>query len=154
MRTLAVLFILGLIVGALLAWFIQAERLTALQAKFDRFVQIVKTEGEDAQKISEAKDAENKRIKEQSDHEYQTSLDKLRADNQRLRNSRSRQSILPPAPTNSKSTDLSCFDRNDLESALQRFDSGVTELVDEGDENTLSLNTAKEWAAQLKGDKK
>jgi hypothetical protein len=57
---------------------------------------------------------------------------------------------VPAAPAGSRSPDLACFDRAELEQALQRFDAGVTGLFDEGDTNAVGLNVARSWAASIR----
>lgn len=148
--TLAALFALGLAFGISGAWWVQGQRLATTQARFDGFVGTVKAEGEAAKKLAEAKAAEDKRIKENSDHEYQIALAGLRADNQRLRDARAGSRIVPAAPAGSRSPDLACFDRPELEQALQRFDAGISGLFDEGDTDAVGLNVARPWAANIR----
>ncbi|OZA08390.1 MAG: hypothetical protein B7X97_06400, partial [Methylotenera sp. 17-45-7] len=57
---LAALFALGLAFGGSGAWWVQGQRLAATQARFDGFVGTVKTEGEAAKKLADAKAAEDK----------------------------------------------------------------------------------------------
>jgi hypothetical protein len=144
---LIILFALGCAVGGVCAWWIQNQRLTAVQYKFDSFYKTVKATGEAAQKVADAKADEDQRTKEKADHEYKVSLASLFADNKRLRLARASSDIVPSTPAGSSRPDLACFDRTELEQTLQRFDNGVTQLVDEGDKNTLALNVAVDWAA-------
>jgi len=147
---LAALFALGLAFGGSGAWWVQGQRLAATQARFDGFVGTVKAEGDAAKKLAEAKAAEDKRIKENSDHEYQITLAGLRADNKRLRDARAGSRIVPAAPAGSRSPGLACFDRAELEQALQRFDAGIAGLFDEGDTDAVGLNVARSWAASIR----
>jgi hypothetical protein len=117
-----------------------------VQAKFDGFVATTKAEGEAAKKLADATAAEDKRKKESSDHEYETRIASLAADNQRLRDARARSGYVPAAPAGSRSPGLACFDRAELEQALRRFDEGVTGIIDEGDADAVGLNSAREWA--------
>ena len=149
---LAALFALGLTFGGSGAWWVQGQRLAATQARFDGFVGTVKAEGEAAKKLAEAKADEDKRTKENSDHEYKIALAGLRADNQRLRDARAGSRIVPAAPAGSRSPDLACFDRAELEQALQRFDAGIAGLFDEGDTNAVGLNVARSWATRILRD--
>lgn len=149
---LAALFALGLAFGGSGAWWVQGQRLAATQARFDGFVGTVKAEGEAAKKLAEAKAAEDKRIKENSDHEYQITLAGVRADNKRLRDARSGSHILPAAPAGSRSPGVACFDRAELEQALQRFDARIAGLFDEGDADAVGLNVARSWAASIRAD--
>ena len=145
-------FVLGLTTGTGGAWWLQGLRLDAVQAKYDGFVATVKAEGDAATKLAEAAAAEDKRKKESSDHEYQITLAGLRADNKRLRDARAGSRIVPAAPAGSRSPGLACFDRAELEQALQRFDAGIAGLFDEGDTDAVGLNVARSWAASIRAD--
>lgn len=147
---LAALFALGLAFGGSGAWWVQGQRLAATQARFDGFVGTVKAEGDAAKKLAEAKAAEDRRIKENSDHEYQITLAGLRADNKRLRDAPAGSRIVPAAPAGFRSPGLACFDRAELEQALQRFDAGIAGLFDEGDTDAVGLNVARSWAASIR----
>lgn len=148
---LAALFALGLAFGGSGAWWVQGQRLAATQARFDGFVGTVKAEGEAAKKLADAKAAEDKRNKESSDHEYQTTIARLDADVKRMRDDRARSRFVPAAPAGSRSIGLACFDRADLERTLQQFDEAVTGLIAEGDADAVGLNVARSWAAGIRG---
>ena len=143
-------FVLGLSSGAGGAWWLQGLRLDAVQAKYDGFVATVKAEGDAATKLAEATAAEDKRNKESSDHEYQTTIASLDADVKRLRDDRARSSFVPAAPAGSRSVGLACFDRADLERTLQQFDEAVTGLIAEGDADAVGLNVARSWAGGIR----
>ena len=145
-------FALGLASGGGVAWKVQGWRLDAVQAKFDGFTATVKAEGEAAKKLADATAAEDKRKKESSDHEYETRIASLTADNQRLRDARARSGYVPAAPAGSRSPELACFDRTELEQALRRFDEGITGLFAEGDAQAVGLNVARSWAAGIRAD--
>lgn len=143
-------FVLGLTTGTGGAWWVQGLRLDALQAKYDGFVATTKAEGEAAKKLAEAQAAEDKRKKESSDHEYETTIASLRADVKRMRDDRARNRFVPAAPAGSRSVGLACFDRADLERTLQQFDEAVTGLIAEGDADAVGLNVARSWAAGIR----
>ena len=144
--TLAALFALGLAFGGSGAWWVQGLRLDAVQA----FVATTKAEGEAAKKLADAKAAEDKRNKESSDHEYETTIASLRADVKRMRDDRARSRFVPAAPAGSRSVDLACFDRAELERTLQQFDEAVTGLIAEGDADAVGLNVARSWAGGIR----
>lgn len=144
---LAALFALGLSSGAGGAWWVQGLRLDAVKA----FVATTKAEGEAAKKLADAKAAEDKRNKESSDHEYQTTIARLDADVKRMRDDRARSRFVPAAPAGSRSVGLACFDRADLERTLQQFDEAVTGLIAEGDADAVGLNVGRSWAAGIRG---
>ena len=148
---LASLFALGLAFGGSGVWWVQGLRLAALQAEYDGFVATTKAEGEAAKKLADAQAAEDKRNKESSDHEYQTTIASLRADVKRMRDDRARSRFVPAAPAGSRSVDLACFDRAELEQALQRFDDGISGLIAEGDAGAVGLNVARSWASGIRG---
>jgi len=149
---LAALFALGLAFGGSGAWWVQGQRLAATQARFDGFVGTVKAEGDAAKKLADATAAEDKRKKESSDHEYETRIASLTADVKRMRDDRARSRFVPAAPAGSRSVGLACFDRAELEQALQRFDDGISGLIAEGDAGAVGLNVARRWAAGIRPD--
>ena len=144
-------FVIGLSSGAGGAWWVQGLRLDAVQAEYDGFVATTKAEGKAAKKLAEAAAAEDKRKKESSDHEYETTIASLRADVKRMRDDRARSRFVPAAPAGSRSVDLACFNRADLERTLQRFDEAVTGLIAEGDADAVGLNVARSWASGIRG---
>ena len=149
---LAALFALGLAFGGSGAWWVQGQRLAATQARFDGFVATVKAEGDAAKKLAEAKAAEDKRTKENSDHEYKSALAGLRADNQRMRDARAGSRFVPAAPAGSRRVDLACFDRAELERTIRDFDTAIQGLVDQGSADAVGLNVARSWAAGIRPD--
>ena len=144
---LAALFALGLASGAGGAWWVQGLRLDAVQA----FVATVNAEGEAATKLAEATAAEDKRKKESSDHDYQTTIAGLNADIKRMRDDRARSRFVPAAPAGSRRVDLACFDRAELERTIRDFDTAIQGLVDQGSADAVGLNVAKSWAAGIRG---
>lgn len=143
-------FALGLASGGGVAWKVQGWRLDAVQAKFDGFVATTKAEGEAVKKLADATAAEDKRKKENSDHDYQTRIAGLVANNRRLRDARARSGYVPAAPAGSRNPEIACFDRSELDQALRRLDEGVTGLIAEGDADTVGLNVARSWAASAR----
>lgn len=142
-------FVLGLTTGTGGAWWVQGLRLDAVQAKYDGFVATTKAQGEAAKKLADAQAAEDKRKKESSDHEYETTIASLRADVKRMRDDRARSRFVPTAPANSRSPGLACFDRADLDGALRRLDAGISGLIEEGDAGAVGLNAGRRWAAGI-----
>ena len=149
---LAALFALGLAFGGSGAWWVQGQRLAATQARFDGFVGTVKAEGEAARKLADATAAEDKRKKQSSDHEYQTTIASLRADVKRMRDDRARSRFVPAAPAGSRRVDLACFDRAELERTIRDFDTAIQGLVDQGSADAVGLNVARRWAAGIRPD--
>ena len=149
---LAALFALGLTFGGSGAWWVQGQRLAATQARFDGFVGTVKAQGEATKKLADATAAEDKRKKESSDHEYQTTIASLRADVKRMRDARAGSRFVPAAPAGSRRVDLACFDRAELERTIRDFDTAIQGLVDQGSADAVGLNVARRWAAGIRPD--
>ena len=139
-------FVLGLSTGTGGAWWVQGLRLDAVQA----FVATTKAQGEAAKKLADAQTAEDKRKKESSDHEYETTIASLRADVKRMRDDRARSRFVPAAPAGSRSVGIACFDRAELERTLQQFDEAVTGLIAEGDADAVGLNVARSWVSGIR----
>ena len=144
-------FVIGLSSGAGGAWWVQGLRLDAVQAEYDGFVATTKAQGEAAKKLADAQGAEDKRKKESSDHEYQAAIASLRTDVKRMRDARAGSRFVPAAPAGSRSPSLACFDRAELEQALQRLDDEVSGLIAEGSADAVGLNVARGWAASIRG---
>lgn len=149
---MAAAFVIGLSSGAGGAWWVQGLRLDAVQAKYDGFVATTKAQGEAAKKLADAQTAEDKRKKESSDHEYQTTIASLRADVKRMRDARAGSRFVSAAPAGSRRVDLACFDRAELERTLRDFDSAIQGLVDQGSADAVGLNVARSWAAGIRPD--
>lgn len=141
-----IIFVIGLGVGAVPAWVFQGARLDASVAKYDLFVEQVKSVGELAEAEATRIEDEHKQLKKDTDNENKLALDTLRADIKRMRNDRSGGSFVPAAPAGSSRPDLACYDRTKLIGATGRLIDGVRGLVDEGSAATINLNTAKAWA--------
>lgn len=107
-----------------------------------------RTTGEIAAKAAQVQQARDQARKEASDASYTKALALLSADHQRLLNARAGGSYLPPALAGASRSDLACFDRAELESALGRLDRGVSIIVGEGDQVALRLKLAVEWATR------
>lgn len=145
-------FVIGLGSGGSAAWWVQGLRLDAVQAEYDGFVATTKAEGEAAKKLADATAAEDKRKKESSDHEYQTTIASLRADVKRMRDARAGSRFVPAAPAGSRRVDLACFDRAELERTIRDFDTSIQGLVDQGSADAVGLNVARRWAAGIRPD--
>ena len=148
----AAAFVIGLSSGAGGAWWVQGLRLDAVQAEYDGFVATIEAQGEAAKKLADATAAEDKRKKESSDHEYQTTIASLRADVKRMRDARAGSRFVPAAPAGSRRVDLACFDRAELERTIRDFDTAIQGLVDQGSADAVGLNVARSWAAGIRPD--
>lgn len=135
---------LGLVVLSIFGygWF---KGHSSAQTAFDEYRGKVEALGEaQAKRTAEIIKVQNAR-KDASDASYKIQLAALNADIGELRNRRT--SDLPATPTGSRCPDgWACFDRAELQSALQRFDGEVSGIVAEGDQVKLRLKLAAEWA--------
>lgn len=106
----------------------------------------MKAEGVAAKKLADMQIAKGELAKKEIDLEYQRTLRTLRADNQRLLDTRARGSFIPAIRASSRGAEIACFNRPELERAIQHFDAGVSKLLDEGDANAIGLDAARAWA--------
>jgi len=102
--------------------------------------------GDAAQQVANARILSEQQAKRKADDENKLTLTALRADNKRLRSDRARSNFVPPAGAEARRPNLACFDRAELESAIQLLDGRVSPIVDQGSEAVVNLNTAKTWA--------
>ena len=146
-------FALGLIAGSLItgtgSWYVQGLRIDKLKSEHEIFIQKTKSVGEIVQAKSDTITVTQEKAKEVADVDYKETIKRLNADNKRLRNERARASYTPAATANSRSPDLACFDRTELEQAFRFLDSGISELAQEGDQNTTRLVSGMKWAQSL-----
>lgn len=142
-----VALVVGLASGGAGAWWVQGNRLDAVKADYSTFVATTKAQGELAKQAAAANIQNDINAKEAADHDYQTALDSLRADNLRLHNTSAAIRIVPPASPSAASPDTACFDRAQLEQSLRAFAGGVEALLGEGDEAVIGLAAGREWVA-------
>ena len=125
---------------------IQSSRLAACKAESAAFVAQTKAAGEEAQRKAKAENERHAKLLKETEAGYAKAKSNLSAANQRLRDANSARRFVPG---DSKATDgisRTCYDSAILESALQRLTGGVSQLVDEGDQNTLRLKLSRDWA--------
>lgn len=137
------------IAGLGVALKVQSSRLEAKTAQYDGFVAQVKA-------IGEVQETETKRVNEkyleivkEKDNENLIVKTKLAVVTKRLRDNNTSSSLVPTNPTSSRSPNLSCYDRIELDSALRSFTGGTEELIIEGQSSAIDLNTGKEWVKSL-----
>lgn len=141
-------FAFGVLSGGGTAWKIQGWRLDAVQSKFDGFVATTKAFGEAAQVASDKTKAEDKRRQEKANHEKDTTIAKLLADNKRMHIARSSSNFLPPASAVTLRPDRACFDRAKLEQSIRELDLGLQGITEKCDIARVTLDSAKKWAAE------
>ena len=147
LRVLAYLC-LALLAGCLFlgtAWKVQSKRLELAQRELQVFTQEVKAKGLAAQKAADKKAKEDKAKKDAIDKKHKTELASFRARIKRLRAHSSGDGV-PAVPASTSRPDLICFDRADYKRAYGEFRAEIRGLADEGTENTVALDSAKEWA--------
>lgn len=134
------------LVAAGLGLTVQSARLKAEKAEHKAFVAQTAAAGKVAEAINTARIKEGKDKKEKADEKNTRDLAALRADNKRLRDERASSNYLPAVRPGARSPETITFDRADLERAIQQLATGVSELLDKGDEARVNLDTAKRWA--------
>lgn len=127
----------------------ELARAQLVKAQFDGFVGQTREIGKAAQKAAESREKSDQILKEQSDAENNRSSAGTAADAHQLRDARSRGNFVPLKPPGAGSPDRACFDRAELEQAIQRLDDEVSRLFAKGDQAVIDLNTAKRWHAGL-----
>lgn len=100
--------------------------------------------GEAAAKKAKETELADKKRKEVTDRENSINRKRIADLSKRLRDSRS--NYLPPAPSGSPSPERACFGRGELEQAIRRLDDGVSQIIGEGDQARVDLDSAKKWA--------
>ena len=116
------------------------------QLKAEEFEAATEALGKAAQTAKVAREKKDQLNKEQTDAETKRSLDKLRADNQRLRHERARIRFVPEAASIAGNLDRACFNRPGLESAIRVFTDEVSGIVEQCGETVIKLDAAKAWA--------
>jgi hypothetical protein len=104
-------------------------------------------------RLSEALQAENKRIQEANEtriqvlnEQHKRYSDDLRADIRGMRKQTS--SSIMPKTKDPRSTEIT-FSKEQLDTAIQGFRGEIQALIARGAECQLDLNTAKEWASGI-----
>jgi hypothetical protein len=115
----------------------------------------VKKNWAEAAAIAQRQTAENAKqvlrdvkAKERSDENYTRNLARLRADLNRLRDSRA--SLLPSAPAGAADPDRACFDRPQLDAALRAYREGILGIIGEGAAALEGLDEARVWAQEIR----
>lgn len=148
-KLIGILVVVAALFGAgyKLGYDYQEKRVLAVTSELADFKARVDEDGKQAQTIVENKAAADKLLKEKTDEASQRAVAAVIADNDKLRKYRARTGYVPAASPGSKRPNVACFDRAKLESAIQLADAGISELIKQGDECRVSLDSAKTWAA-------
>lgn len=126
----------------------EKENTHKVQVAFNTFVKKTNEAGEAAAARAKAIEAADKLKKEKADAENFRTITELRDSVARLRRARSGGSYLTPASPTAQSPDTITFDRAELERAIRQTDERIQELISEGDEARINLDTAIRWAAE------
>ena len=139
--------------GTFSGYSIQSFKYSSLEKEYTAFITKTQLAGEIAKKDAENKEKAYEAAKENTNQKYSDAIRDLVADNNRLRQERSSRRYVPGPPSTSKRPDLACFDRRELEQAIQRFTDEVSGIVEQGDKERLGLNAAKFWVQDLQRTK-
>ena len=145
--------ILGML-GSLSLWLSSVENKGYVRGKAEVQLQFNKFKTDQARlaanadakaRATEAKDKTRQEKADATNKDLRRELDLRR---KQLRDARSSAgaSVVPDAPAGSGSPDTATFDRAKLDGALRSFTSGVEELIGEGAEAVIDLDTAKAWS--------
>lgn len=119
-----------------------------LRIEYNQFVSKTEELGKAAEAKAKQIEAADKLRKEKADAENFRTITELRDSVARLRRARSSGGYLAPASATSESPDTITFDRAELERAIRQTDDRIQELISEGDEARINLDTAIRWAAE------
>ena len=128
---------------------IQSSRLAAVKAEYAGFVAQTKALGDVAAAKAKAQEAADKQRKEKADAENakaKQDLAGMYAAYRSLRDGSSRGSGVSAAPTFTASTDRTCFDSKALVASIRGYETGILQVLQQGDSAIVDLNTAKAWA--------
>lgn len=95
---------------------------------------------------TKAKQAQDIKLKQESDNEAKHRYADLAVRYKRLQLDRS--SFVPAASPGAGSPDRACFDRARLERAINQFATGVQGIAEAGDKALIDLDVARSWAKQ------
>lgn len=123
--------------GASLWGYVQTQRLASCKHDFAQFQAAVKAVADAQAEI----DAGNK---EKADADRKKMLAANTTLARRLRDSAGASSL--PAPAVADQPDRACFDRGQLDQAIQRFTAGTAAIAIDGQQAVTDLDNAKTWA--------
>jgi hypothetical protein len=135
------------IFGLSVALRVQTHRLEAVSQEYERFKGVTEALGN----IYKAKAATTKAAYEantkRTNDAHKKSTATLNADIDGLRKQlNSGSGGVSSVPVNPQRPELACFDRQELDTAIRRYQSGILEIAGKGAQATLDLDSAKEWA--------
>jgi len=113
---------------------------------YTKFVAQTEQIGKDQAEQVKLKEAADKLTKEKYDEQQKAMADELGVLSSQLYHSRSSRGYLPKASTGSRHPKTACFNRLQLEQAIQQLDAEVQGLITQGDSAILGLNISREWA--------
>lgn len=148
--------VFAFLAGGWAAWEFQGMRLETCKSAAETFRTKVEAEGKIAKLESEKQVLADRKVKEKSDETNKRLHANDRAVIERLRwdADNARRSVVPPAPVASSRPDLLCIDRAEYQrtygEAVGRLRAGARSLADEGTKATIDLDTAKQWAAEVR----
>jgi hypothetical protein len=118
-----------------------------VQLEFDKFKADLAKASAQAELIRKGQEYVDAQRKSEADNRGARELDKLRADNKRLRDqARARGPVLPPAAPGAKHPERAPIDRAEFERAYRELAEEVRGVGEEGDKARIGLDTAKRWA--------
>lgn len=131
---------------------IQSSRLETCKTSHEAFVATVKAQGELAAKEAQRVNLANQKALEAANHEYaktKSDLASSYAAYRKLRNSGSGSRNLPEAPAVTSGANRTCFDSAKFAGAMGVIETGVPNIIEQGDVAKSRLIGAMKWAESL-----
>ena len=138
-----------IVVGSLAYAKWQSHRYEAIKAEYGAFQAQVKANGEAAIKAKQAQEAKDKATKEKTDNETKTLRARNAALNQRLRDYVTASGGVSSLPPTTGSPNLICFDRTELDGAIQDYRRGFLSIAEKGTAAVTDLTLALKWAREI-----
>lgn len=116
---------------------------------FKKLVYQLEAQAKEQEKRNKERADQQAKAKEEADAKAKRDTAQLHRTIARLRDERSRASLVPAAPAASDDPARACFDRAELDGALRKFEEGITGLLAEGEQAVIGLDAAKAWQRLL-----
>ena len=120
-----------------------------VKADYKQFVAQLEADAAAQRKGLAAKEARERKAKEEADAQTARNHAALQRTIRRLRDDRARASSVPAAAPDPYRPDLACFDRAELTRAVGNLEAGVEGLAAEGSEASADLDVARAWAMRV-----
>lgn len=145
LTVVAICTLTGLLFGVYGGWWIQSLRIEKLESDHKLAIEKIKSEGNQQTAKATAIEGEDSRNLERNNAQLKDQISSLTATNKRLLNARSSAGYVPKSTASTGSANLACFDRTELNAALQRLDERISTILGEGDTFSARLVMSQTW---------